>query len=259
MLKLSCEHVQRLLESFEDNQLDGVTSLAVQLHLDECARCRQRLAWNEELMAALHRLADQTPVPQASLRRQVLDVARVAQRRPVFLRLPLTRAAAIALLVVGVGTYWFLHARGAASVAAFVENHRRSLAKPRPVELETNDPQQAEAWLRDRLAFPVKLPPNVPATYRLRGARLCEVGGERVGFLLYERDGRKFSCFIRPSTAKRLRGMEMILQREEHLVLGCCGGHQIAVWESGGLSYVLVSDAPADTVLAFAREAMAAL
>jgi predicted anti-sigma-YlaC factor YlaD len=36
MLKLSCQEAQSLLDAFHDNELDGVNSLAVQEHLDEC-------------------------------------------------------------------------------------------------------------------------------------------------------------------------------------------------------------------------------
>jgi predicted anti-sigma-YlaC factor YlaD len=60
MPKLNCQEAQNLLEAFHDNELDGVSSLAVQEHLDECPYCRRQWRWLCEVEASLQRLCEST-------------------------------------------------------------------------------------------------------------------------------------------------------------------------------------------------------
>jgi predicted anti-sigma-YlaC factor YlaD len=73
MLKLSCQEAQNLLDAFHDNELDGVNSLAVQEHLDECPDCRRQWRWLCEVEATLQRLNESVPSPSQDLRHRVLQ------------------------------------------------------------------------------------------------------------------------------------------------------------------------------------------
>ena len=73
MPKLNCQEAQNLLEAFHDNELDGVTSLSVQEHLDGCPDCRRQWRWLCEVEASLQRLTESTPSPNQDLRRRVLQ------------------------------------------------------------------------------------------------------------------------------------------------------------------------------------------
>ena len=72
MPKLNCQETQNLLEASHDNELDGVTSLSVQEHLDECPDCRRQWRWLCEVEASLRRLTESVPSPDQDLRRNVL-------------------------------------------------------------------------------------------------------------------------------------------------------------------------------------------
>src|SRR5262249_15529821 len=75
MPKLNCQEAQNLLEAFHDNELDGVSSLAVQEHQDECPYCRRQWRCLCEVEASLQRLSESTPSATQGLRRRILQPA----------------------------------------------------------------------------------------------------------------------------------------------------------------------------------------
>ena len=46
---MSCEHVERDLDTYLDNELDAATAMDVRGHLNECAACHRRVAEREAL------------------------------------------------------------------------------------------------------------------------------------------------------------------------------------------------------------------
>lgn len=251
MRKLSCEEALPLLAAFQDNELDGVTSLAVQEHIDECLLCGRQLWWNAEADASLRRLAEATPPAPSALRARVLRTA-AGERRVTsmsFRRRMLAVAAAIVVLL-GIATAYF-HSAAAPDVMQFVENHTDSLQQADPVEFQTANPSEAERWLRARLPFAPAVPR--PRGYRLLGARVCEVNNAPVAFLLYEHESKRLSCFVSAYTQTTLRGFDTTAARRIHL--GTCEGKNVAAWDADRSGYLLVGDVPRESLLAFARNA----
>jgi anti-sigma factor RsiW len=249
MRKLGCEEAEPLLAAFEANELDGVTSLAVQEHLDECPLCQQRRRWNAEADASLRRLADTTPAASSGLRARILAIAQTERRViPARFQYAALAVAAVIIALLGFASLWHFSTPDA---MAFVENHISTLAKSEPVELRTSDAVEAEQWLRARLPFA----PIVPRTpdYHLVGARLCEVNKAPVAFLLYERDGNRVSCFVTADSQTRLRGFDATAANRVRL--GTCDGQNIAAWDADHSGYLLVGDLPRESLVAFANHA----
>lgn len=253
MRKLDCQELRLLLDAFEDNELDGVTSLSVQEHLDACAACRAHRFWHAETHAALRRLRAATPGAPAVLREQVrnrLIARRSARWWP---------AAAAALTMVAGVTVWQALSAGAAEPMEFVRNHMASIEKPDHVELATADAAAAEAWLRKRLSFPFHVPRRPPAGFHLAGARLCSVARHKVAYLLYEQDDAKrpVSLFIGPPGACNPDGLTPVSAAGIALRRGDCDGTSVAAWETGGVSYVLAGDVSTPALLAYAAQEVA--
>ncbi len=247
MRKLSHEEAETLLEAFQENELDAVTSLAVQEHLDLCPLCRQSLRWNAETDASLRRLVEATPPASAALRRSILNIADRDGRWPWARARKLALAAALVALL-GIGSLVIFKPAHPPGVMPFVEDHLRTLAKPDAVELATSDPRAAEAWLGERLPFGVRAP--AAPGYRLLGARLCRIGGEPVALLLYEHAGEKLSCFISARSQTALHGFDS--DAPHGIKLGACEGRNVAAWDAPGAGYVLVGGVSREALVAFA-------
>lgn len=250
MPKLECEEFRLLLDAFEDNELDGITSLSMQEHLDACAACRAHRFWHAEARATLRRLRADTPGAPAALRAQIRENRRA---RPAAWWRPATIAAGFALLA-GIG-FWHFRPAVAAEPMEFAQNHLTSLARPDRVKFATADAADAEAWLRERLEFPFQVPRLPPAGYHLAGARLCSVGRQKVAYLLFEGEGRDaedpVSLFIGPAGTCRPGGLKLVPAARITLRQGDYDGTSVATWEAGGAAYVLAGKIATPVLLAY--------
>ena len=268
MQALECHEALELLAAFEANELEALASLAVQKHLDACDACRGQWHWEREVSGSLRRLADAAPTPASELRDRLLTFSSGERARSTshprrrtagwFWKLA---AAAACLALTATGWTWRRHRHQVDNtMRPFVADYHATLDRgatqgQSAVELQTDDPGEAAAWLQSRLTFAVRLPVEQPRGFRLLGARLCRVEAEPMGFLLYEqtpsqageKSARLVSCFVRGQ-----RGQSESAN-EPRAVCGSCDGTHFVAFDGDGLSYVLVSELPEKTLLAFAR------
>lgn len=101
---MNCADVARLLHPYSDGELDLAAALAIEAHLETCARCGRAFAGLQALRGALSRSAEPRPAPEA-LHERVRAGISAARQRPGWglLRSPLAVAApgVAALLLAG--------------------------------------------------------------------------------------------------------------------------------------------------------------
>jgi len=253
--KLSCQEAQVLLEAFHDNELDSVNSLSVQEHLDDCPECRRHWRWLCEVEASLQRLNETVPSPSLDLRsRLTRHPVRQSGRLVAFFRArkKLTGVASLGLLLA-LGVFIMLSERTGADVMLFVRDSVEVVRNAAPLELRSSNAEEVEQWLRQQIGFAPTI--RNPSGFRLVGARSCHINGEPVGFLLFERDSQRIACYVSRSSMTALHGYDGTTT--EGIKLGTCEGRQVAAWDAGYVSYLLVSDLTKDAFVAAASEVAA--
>jgi len=252
MPKLNCQETQKLLEAFHDNELDGVTSLSMQEHLDECPDCRRQWRWLCEVEASLQRLTESVPSPNEDLRRRVLQPTS-GQSIPVLALFRthrrLSGVVSLALLFA-LGAIVLLRERIGADVMLFVRDSVKMTQDAASLELRTSNTKEAEQWLKQHIGF-APLVPN-PSGFKLVGARSCHINNEPVGVLLYERNGQRLSWYVSRASMTALHGFDDATP--EGIRLGTCEGWHVAAWDAGDVSYLLVTDLTKGALLAVANE-----
>jgi len=89
-----------------------------------------------------------------------------------------------------------------------------------------------ERWFGGKVGFTVRIP-RVPAS-RLLGARLCNVGGQKIPLASYDRQGRRMSLFaMGPATSDADEGCQEGVR-----------GFTLCRRAAAGIEYMLVSDYP---------------
>ncbi len=153
----------------------------------------------------------------------------------------------LAALAVGLAFLWVpaaptIPATGLAeaSVAAFQAFSRSGV---QPVEFETGDKTEAQAWLTPRLTHPVYLPAT-PSAVRLLGARIAPYPGAPAAFLVYKIQERLVGLLIQSLDAPQTRAPG---------VVAADGGHA-AVWTWRGQGFALAGDADAALLLRIAQD-----
>lgn len=265
MRKLDCEETQNLLDAFADNALDGVTSLAVQDHLDVCVHCRRHWQWNKELTGSLSRLPEDTPSADASLRDSVFATPEknLIWFIPRLWRRPVAAAAAILLVLLIGSAALFFRQPSAPAAMDFVRDHVVAHQPDDEHYLATNDPIQVQDWLAGRLHASFAIPAQAPDGFRLAGARICRMGTTPVAQVMYEKGGHRLSFYLTEQSLEPLRGLD---HSERHAAgpiaavrTGECEGKPLAVWSRADRSYVLVGDVSPEDLLALANRFFAQL
>jgi anti-sigma factor RsiW len=252
MLKLNCQEVQNLLEAFHDNELDGVTSLSVQEHLDGCSDCRRQWRWLCEVEASLQRLSESTPSANPDLRRRILQPTSLHPSAVLaFFRTHRRMTGVVSLaLLFALTTIVLLTEWTRADVMLFVRDSVKMAEKASPVDLRTSNPKEAEQWLKQHLDFVPSVP--IPSGFKLVGVRSCHINREAIGLLLFERDGQRLSCYVRRASMTALHGFDETTP--QGIKLGTCEGRHVAAWDDGDISYLLVTDLTKDALVAVADD-----
>jgi anti-sigma factor RsiW len=255
MPKLSCREAQGLLDAFHDNELDNVNSLSVQEHLENCLDCRQHWRWLCEVEASLKRLSESVPPPSEDFRFRLLRRdGKQAGPMVAFFRTRKRLAGVVSLaLLFALAAVIMFSERSGADVMLFVRDSIKVAQSVAPVDFHTSSAEEAGAWIKQRIG----LTPAVrsPTGFKLLGARSCHINNELVGLLLFQRDHRQIACYVSRFAMTALRGYDSATT--EGIKLGTCEGRHVAAWDSGDVSYLLVSDLTKDALVSAAKEVSA--
>lgn len=247
-----CNSVDRLREAFDDNELDAVTSFAVQEHLDSCPRCRARHAWAREVRASLARVKASAPMATPALRARVRRGLEATRRRTVFAGVGIAAAFVVAALI----GFRMLPRSSDDLAMDFARNHHASMQRTDPVKFASTDPRAVEMWLREQLPFALAVPRQPPSGYQLKGARLCAVAGKKVGYLLYTSPIESpLSVFIGRRGSYDFHELPaMASENDVAIRCGKCDGTTVAAWDIGESTYVIAGNMGETPLLAFARQ-----
>lgn len=249
MSTFECESTRHLLDAFKANELDGVTSMRVQEHLDACPACRREWQWLGEVDSSLERLREAAPPAPAALRERVAATQRRLRTTAVARR---AATAAIVLVALTAGTIAWRH-DSLKDPMPFVVSHLAAVVRAEPLAMATSDPAAAARWLNTNLPYAMHLPASSPAGYRLAGVRTCIVNNRPIGCVVYENPAREsISLFVGAPGDCLAKGTSTLRVNDRTVHCGECEGTPLAAWESADNSYLLVGRLPRGPLVAFA-------
>lgn len=250
---MTCAEVRPQLLSAARGRLDREADAAIAEHLERCEACAQAKASERALDEALARTLPRSAAPASLKRRLALMAGPAPQRvdappraRLAFLARPLGVAAALAL-VLGAALWW--QGRPSSSsdalAAELVNDHLRVLVRERPVDVESHGAHEVKPWFEGKLDFAPDVPsPTIP-DLQLRGGVVGYVFDQKAALVLY---------------TLRRHAVTFVVRRADGPVSGRGGvrlqsirGFHVASWQTGGLSYAVVSDVNRDELDALAR------
>jgi anti-sigma factor (TIGR02949 family) len=226
---MSCELVERDLDTYLDRELDAESSAAVREHVTTCASCRRGLAQRE----ALSRMVRAAPYHSApdGLRARVL----AQSTRSNFGRRVLPwAAAAVLVLSAGAGMTLWRPAAGRANAIAdeVVSEHVRSLMANHLFDVQSTDLHTVKPWFLGKLDFSPPVIDLASIGFPLLGGRLDYVGGRPVAALVYQRQKHPINVFVSPE-ADDPSARELVL---------VVRGFNLRHWAHNGMSFWVASD-----------------
>jgi anti-sigma factor RsiW len=249
---MSCKDIAVLCPLYFCGELDAAQAAAFRTHVRACAACAGELERQTQLDAQVRAAVLSDDTDSAAFEQRVRE--RIAHERPSFFTRRATIAAGIAatLLAAFLG-YRAAIAWGTSRVCAdAAEDHRAEVVE-----------RHHRTWLRDPLAI-VNLaerngvpPPTVlalaPAGYHLELGKLCRLDGRVFLHLVYAREGREFSTFLRRRDFQLLVGAKRETAAGKSLYQADDRGEHIAYFQTRQLTAMFVSDQSSDASLTAAR------
>ena len=198
---MHCTSARSNWELYHDSEGDSQLYREVNEHLARCPGCRQ---WFNEQQAfegdVTTRLRDVSPSPLVWARvEQLLGEEMPA---PVRRGVPLLRYLAVAASLLALMAVWqFSGDAGAASsdLTGLVSAHHEQLAGGYDqLQFESESDLAVEAYLKNRVTFPVRCPPRQDAGFAVRGGGVFTIGGAPAAYVHGLVEAEKVSVFILP-------------------------------------------------------------
>jgi anti-sigma factor RsiW len=238
---MPCAEALRV-QAYFDAEVDAVSALEIERHIEHCAECRARFADLKRMRRAIKAL----PVPMMSAElRSRLDGVLAAEegglhRSPAAAADRRTRRASFWLGALG-GT-------GVSAVAAtlavfliwappsdavldeLVADHVHSLAAAHLIEVESTDQHTVKPWFAGRADVSPIVADFASHGYRLIGGRADYLAGQRAAIVVYEH-GHHFINVFSWADAPGLLPRNSTRR-----------GYHLSLWRAGGVRYCAVSD-----------------
>jgi anti-sigma factor RsiW len=246
---MNCGEIHELLPLWTTGELEASRRLAVGAHLHDCPDCaaelRQREAEDALLREAMAVESARDLMTARDLERRVMR--RIADERSRRWLWPSVAAAAATLAAVLLLTQHHPVQANPAVFSDAARDHTVEIVQKAARHWRTAPAELAA--LEDSQGISDADVKAVEATgYRLERAKICRLAGLPYMHLVYAKDGREFSVYMRATGGKPVPEAD-----------STSGNLQLASFARGRVQAVIVTDAPRGDCLQFTRDAEAAL
>ena len=249
---MSCQELHELLDGYVDGELDVVTSLQLERHLRECARCHEFSQAYKQFVGAVQTQAPRFDIP-AGLEAKVRSQLGLSGRSHTRITPPAFadwRRWAVAAALVGVlvltGTLVTLVTRRAAPetlAEQVVSSHIRSLMANHLSDVASSDQHTVKPWFSGKLDFAPTVNDLSREGFHLTGGRLDYLDDRSVAALVYKRRQHTINLFLWPSTKSDSNPRILTIK-----------GFNIVHWTEAHMTYWAVSDLNAAELNEFALD-----
>lgn len=236
-----CRELDPLFAPYADGDVPAADRASVEAHLAKCPPCRDRVAEQRTVRAALtaSRSSLRGTAP-GDLRARCAAHAGASRRRRsgALIRrwVPLSVAATLALAIIGV--FLFSPNKRVDALATQLTLDHMTCFQFAPQRLQHADASSAEHQWLEKQHWGIHVPASSPANQlELLGVRRCGMGSGSVAHILYRWRGQPLSVFIVPRAVPGARPQEPIAEL----------GHEAVMWSDRDRTYVVLARAqPAD-------------
>jgi anti-sigma factor RsiW len=235
-----CQDLDPLFAPYADGDVAPADRASVEAHLERCPPCRERVAEQRTVRAALTACRPALrPCASEHLRARCAGHARRAAvgRFPFALTgaarrwVPLSLAATLLLAVAGAFVFG-LNDKVEALAAQLTLDHVTCFQFA-PERLSHADASTASRDWTAAQGWPIQVPASsAHEGLELLGIRRCSMSSGRVAHVMYKWRGAPLSVFVLPRTLRRMRDQQEIVEKF---------GHEAIMWTDADRTYVVLA------------------
>jgi anti-sigma factor RsiW len=251
---MNCTEWHNRIDAYVDAELPPSEMNAFRAHTEKCAACAATALALTESKLAMRRAGLRYTAPPG-LRTRVFDLAKgkaepahaqpgrdwTGLRRFTSPMWPRWALAAAALLMVTAGLITVANRRQESkALAEFADLHVTALASANPVEVISTDRHTVKPWFQGRIPFTFDLPELQGSPFTLVGGRVAYFHQEPGAHLVFSYQRHLISAFIFRDVSQ--------LALPASAVADQTSSFSLKTWTEGGLRYVVIGDASANTI-----------
>lgn len=239
---MDCRDVQHLMHGYVDGELDLISNLEIDQHLQACPTCAAIRGNLSEMQKALHADALYFKAPahlSARVRSSLHKAQKTRPARPVMSKMPVRRLAVAALLlfVLTAGLtllhFFAISSPDEALMQQVVASHIRSLMANHLVDVASTDQHTVKPWFDGKLDFSPQVVDLASKGFPLQGGRLDYLDNQPVAALVYRYQKHIINLFIWPLASGEGVAAQQMTSRQ---------GYNVIYWSQSGMNYWAVSD-----------------
>ncbi len=245
---MNCREVHNLIDGYIDDELDLVSNLGIEQHLQICPACGRLYRSRQALQTLVHTDSLSHKAP-AHLQKRIRSSLRQAERREFpWRRSTFAMMGAAAVLLVALVTSWILiknvapPAMDGSLTQAVLDSHVRSLMVNHLVDVRSTNQHTVKPWFDGKLDFSPVVIDLAQEGYPLIGGRLDYLDGRPVAALVYQHETHVINLFTWPTTSADSPVTTVTRQ-----------GYHIMTWIKSGMVYWAVSDVEESKLQTFVR------
>lgn len=194
---MDCQKVKEFAYQYMDGELQDDVNTQVKAHLDACPLCKMQMEKEQNFDDFLrnHMIKEEAPY---ALREQVVEILNTPRPWQWVFDLKWLRPASMAAaMTVIVGIILFSTFNQPFPVfASSVETHMEHLSGAYPLEIITDDVDEALRWFEGKVKFALERPHLDPSKVRLLGARLVHLQDRKAAYFVFEKNGHRISAIL---------------------------------------------------------------
>jgi anti-sigma factor (TIGR02949 family) len=237
---MNCTELSQFIQVYVDGELDEADRREFEEHLRGCGNCLAQADYERRFKDAIRARIPKVAAP-VPLRMRIVESLRQQPKRSGFQKILVwSSIPALSAVLAVVAFTWTLTSGFTPLVDEAVDRH----SNPAPIEVNTNDSDEVEAWFRSKVNFHVALPRFAAGDMSLMGARLSHLAERQAALVRYRHGVHEYSLLVFSDPGGAMEMKRCQLMGTEKLCVSESRGYSIAVWRSRGLAYSLVGDLP---------------
>lgn len=225
---MKCHDARRHWDLYYDSEGDAELHYQLNEHIEECARCAQ---WFEKQSSVESLIVERLVAGAGADPSAHVDWAKILagagvspkphRRSWIFMSSALLALAASVLLMLGFSSSHMSGDESPSLSHLTTGIHQHVSAGGLRPEFESRSDLEVDAYLLNRVSFPVRCPPRKDSGFVVNGAGLCELASEPAAYVVGTVDQRPVSIFVLPRES-----LETFTRQRDQLRRAPIGAHR---------------------------------
>lgn len=260
---IDCRFVDRHVGTFVDGELDPVTMIDLERHVDACARCQERLAFEHRSRAIVRSSLGDVAAPESFRQRMAEALANEPMPLPSsdgprirFASGAAVAAAAMLFVAGSLRSDVSATTASASTVRPMLEDVVRLHSSALPVDVSATAAQSVPSFFRGKVEFPVR-----PAVFEHRqdvrfvGARYAQLHARNAVALYYDVGGSRVTVVVYEAPELPREGVRRVRLGQREIIYDDVHGYAVPVRSQGHLHYAFTGDLDRRAMLELAASA----